>query len=226
MTMSEVATHGGWTANEKLKRRVGEYYGASMVMAAAVHFLVLAYFPPIGIEDLRRDSTTIEAVDVVPPIEIPPPPESIVRPAIPILSTDLNVDVDLTISPTVFADNPPAELPPPPVGRMGDAGPGDRWTPFEVRPELRNREEYRRSLTRRYPPNLRNAGIGGSVLLWVFIDERGAVQRTEVKETSGYAQLDRAAEELMREVARFTPALNRDQPVAVWVQVPVAFETR
>jgi periplasmic protein TonB len=77
-----------------------------------------------------------------------------------------------------------------------------------------------------YPGVLRNAGIGGTVLLWVQIDERGSVRQTEVMESSGYAQLDRVAEEVMREVARFRPALNRDQAVTVWVQIPVVFETR
>jgi periplasmic protein TonB len=69
-------------------------------------------------------------------------------------------------------------------------------------------------------------GDRGTVLLWVQIDERGSVRQTEVVESSGYAQLDRVAEEVMREVARFRPALNRDQAVTVWVQIPVVFETR
>jgi TonB family protein len=217
---------GTRTANDRFKRRFGQTLGASVVSATALHLLLLVFFPTMTAADLRGTSEVYEAIEVVPSAEIPPPPEDIARPAIPIVNPDLSVEVDATIPPSTFGENPPTELPPPPVERAGDAPPGDRWTPFEVRPELRNRDEYARGLARRYPGVLRNAGIGGTVLLWVQIDEHGLVRRTEVVESSGYPQLDRIAEEVMREVARFRPALNRDQAVTVWVQIPVVFETR
>jgi TonB family protein len=44
-----------------------------------------------------------------------------------------------------------------------------------------------------------------------------------VNETSGFEALDQAAANVAT-VMRFTPAQNRDQTVAVWVQVPIRFQ--
>ena len=57
-------------------------------------------------------------------------------------------------------------------------------------------------------------------------DETGAVRETRLITSSGHDSLDRLAQDLMRETARFSPALNRDQRVPVWIQLPVTFQTR
>jgi protein TonB len=77
-------------------------------------------------------------------------------------------------------------------------------------------------MEREYPPILREAGIGGTVLVWFFIDDQGRVVRTLVRETSGYEQLDQAALKVA-EIIEFTPALNRDKRVPVWISLPVTF---
>jgi TonB family protein len=97
-----------------------------------------------------------------------------------------------------------------------------RITPFTLAPELTNRVEITRLLVRDYPPLLRDAGIGGTVLVWVFIDDRGAVLKTQVKEGSGYEALDQAALGVAAGM-RFRPAQNRDKAVPVWVEIPVVF---
>jgi periplasmic protein TonB len=72
---------------------------------------------------------------------------------------------------------------------------------------------------------LRDAGISGTVMLWVKLDDEGNVARTRVAGSSGHEALDEAAERVMRE-ARFTPALHQDRRVAVWIQLPITFQTR
>ena len=96
------------------------------------------------------------------------------------------------------------------------------FTPYTVAPELRNRDEVSRALIRYYPPLLRDAGIGGTVLVWFFIDEQGRVQKTQVQKSSGQQSLDQAALRVA-DLMRFTPALNRDQKVKVWVALPIVF---
>jgi TonB family protein len=98
-------------------------------------------------------------------------------------------------------------------------------TPFTVRPELKNRQEVARAMERYYPAGLREAGIGGMVILWFLIDEEGQVVRTTLQRTSGYDQLDEAATRVAP-VMKFSPALNRDQRVMVWVEIPITFQTR
>ena len=97
------------------------------------------------------------------------------------------------------------------------------FTPYEVAPQMLNREELVEAVQREYPPELKEEGIGGTVRVWVFIDETGQVGQTRLVESSGYPALDRAAEEAMQ-VVRFTPALNRQQAVGVWVQFPITFQ--
>lgn len=97
------------------------------------------------------------------------------------------------------------------------------FTPMTVRPTLLNSDEIQRVLMREYPSVLRDAGIGGAPVLWLYIGTDGTVQRTQVQETSGFDALDQAAANVAS-VMRFTPAQNRDQTVAVWVQIPIRFQ--
>ena len=99
------------------------------------------------------------------------------------------------------------------------------FTPYTVKPELQNREAVSRALVRNYPPLLRDAGIGGTVLTWLLIDESGTVIRTQVKEGSGHEALDQAALKVA-DIMKFSPALNRDQKVKVWIQLPIVFKTQ
>ncbi len=101
-----------------------------------------------------------------------------------------------------------------------DAAP--RFTPYSVAPELKNAGEVQRALVREYPSILKDAGITGRTLVWVLIDEHGKVLRTQVKESSGTPQLDAAALRVAQ-VMEFTPALNHDRRVRVWVAVPLRF---
>jgi len=114
--------------------------------------------------------------------------------------------------------------------RPGEASSGEgsrerpTFIPYDVAPELQNPDEVQQRLRDVYPPSLENAGIGGSVVLWMRVDEQGRVRATRVRESSGYRALDRAAEDVV-EAMEFSPALNRDQPRAVWVQQRIYFRT-
>jgi len=99
------------------------------------------------------------------------------------------------------------------------------FTPMTVRPEIRNGSEVQQALMRLYPPILRDAGIGGTVVIWFFISEEGRVLDRRVFESSGRQQLDEAALQVA-DVFRFSPALNREQIVQVWIQLPITFEVQ
>jgi len=99
------------------------------------------------------------------------------------------------------------------------------FTPFQVAPVLRNREDVQRALLHVLPAVTRETANPARVLVWVLIDTRGVVQKAQVKQSSGFAPLDRAALQVAARM-KFTPALNGDQPVSVWVSVPVDFSVR
>jgi protein TonB len=141
--------------------------------------------------------------------EIPPPPA---------LGTVSISALDFTGEGAVGGRGGLAQTEPAPM--PSDAAPA--FTPFTVAPFLKNAREVTRTLEREYPPQLRAAAIGGRVLLWIFIDDRGTVEETLVKTSSGFAALDAAAMRVALTM-EFSPAVNRDRKVPVWVAMPVDF---
>jgi protein TonB len=214
------------TANDRFKRSFGSWFWGSMILATLLHFAVFAFWPEMTAEDVSFTQDELEAIELPPEIEIPPPPQAIARPATPVIAT-ADINEDITIAPTTFAENPVNELPPPPVDNVTetDISAAPVFTPYTVRPDIKNRDEVARALEREYPPLLRDAGIGGTVQVWFFIDETGAVQRTQVNQSSGHKALDDAAIKVA-EIIEFTPALNRDKRVPVWISLPITFTTR
>ena len=211
------------TANDRLKQRFGDWFWGSLAAATVLHFLLFAFFPTLRAQDMSFTTPEIEALELPPEVEIPPPPEQIARPARPVIS-ETTIDEDVTIAPTTFEDNPIENLPPPPTNTE-DLSAQPVLTPYTVAPELKNRSEVQRALVRFYPPLLRDAGIGGAVLVWFFIDETGKVQKYQIKESSGHKSLDEAALKVA-DIMQFTPALNRDKKVPVWVALPIDFRAK
>jgi periplasmic protein TonB len=212
------------TANARFKRRSTDWFWLSLTIAACFHFVVFAFWPQMTAADMRSSGDEIVMMELPPEVVVPPAPELIARPAMPVVaSTD--IDDSVTIPPTTFDAHPPERLAPP------AAAPGDRledafvWVPMTVAPQLLNTAEVQRALERNYPRPLRDAGIGGTVLMHFMIDEQGHVVRRQIAEASAYAAFDDAALSVA-EVMRFAPAWNRDRKVAVWVQIPIVFTVR
>lgn len=99
------------------------------------------------------------------------------------------------------------------------------FTPYTLAPQLRNVAEVTDALQREYPPLLRDAGIGGQVLVHFRIDQEGTVTDVRVARTSGHQALDAAALRVGA-VFRFSPAMNGDEAVPVWIALPITFRTR
>ena len=179
-----------------------------------------------------------------PPPPPPPPPENTPPPP---QVTEVPKGFQTLSVPTVI----PPDIPPPTAGPeinerdfSGEGVAGGRasgnanvkvtaenieaapvFTPYTVKPELKNRDAVQKALVRNYPPLLRDAGIGGTVLTWLLIDESGTVIKTQVKDGSGHEALDQAALKVA-DIMRFSPALNRDQKVKVWIALPIVFKTQ
>jgi len=212
------------TANDRLKKSFSSWFWASMIAATVIHFAVFAFWPELTAEDISFTSEELETIELPPEIEIPPPPQAIARPATPVIA-EANIDEDITIAPTTFEENPVEDLPPPPEERTADISAAPMFTPFTVAPSILNRDEVVRAMEREYPPLLRDAGIGGTVRVYFFIDENGQVQDRRIDQSSGHQALDDAALNVSA-VYRFSPALNRDKKVPVWVSFPITFQVR
>jgi protein TonB len=200
--------------------------------------VVLVVTTIAGPEEEEEATTYVELVEEVPvPPPPPPPPPPQLTPEMPNVTVISQIEM-----PTVILDNIPA----PSLDVVFDvdrlstgtctiveranaadstvANPDNpSFTPMTVRPTLTNADEVSRVLMREYPAVLRDAGIGGAPVLWLFIGTNGRVETTRVYESSGFEALDNAAANVA-EVMRFTPAYNRDQIVPVWVQIPIRFQ--
>ena len=214
-------------------------------------FIALALYLTSQVKEAVQESDTLAAIvmpeEVEPPPPPPPPPPPEDQP--PPVQTEV-VDVPKgfqTLAPPTVV---PPDIPPPTAGPViserdfsGEGVVGGKstgkvttvtaenieaapvFTPFTVPPTLKNQDAVARALQRFYPPLLRDAGIGGTVKIWFLIDETGRVVKTQMKQGSGHAALDDAANKVA-DIMEFTPALNRDQKVKVWVDMPIVFRSQ
>lgn len=212
------------TANDRFKRGFNDWFWLALIVATVLHAGLFFASPTFGTEDYSFSPDELTAIDLPDEIEIPPPPEAIQRPATPVIS-EATIEEDITIAPTTFEENPIENLPPPPSGDDRDLASAPTFTPMTVSPQLKNNREIQRALQRYYPPLLRDAGIGGSVNMWFFIDENGRVVKTQINESSGYDAFDQAAGQVAS-LMQFSPAYNRDQKVPVWVALDITFEVQ
>jgi TonB family protein len=213
------------SANDRFKRSFGSWFWGSMIIATVAHFSVFALWPEMTAANVAVDSDQLEVLELPPEIVIPPPPEAIARPATPVVTT-ANIDEDVTIPLTTFAEFTPENLPPPPDEVTStDISEVPTFTPMTVRPSVKNKAAVERAMVRDYPPLLRDAGIGGTVEVHFYIDEEGKVVNTLVKNSSGYEAMDEAALKVAN-IIEFTPALNREKRVAVWISLPITFTSK
>lgn len=210
------------TANDHFRDSFRSWFWGSMIVATVLHFAVFVFFPELTAEDFSYSADEMESIALPPEVTPPAPPERLTRPAEPIVS-ETPIDEDLTIGLTSFDANPPDELPPPAAENEGATPEGPVLMPFTTAPRATNVAEVRRALEEAYPRLLRDAGIGGVVEVWLFIDTEGRVQEVRVARTSGHPRLDQAALDVAP-TYRFTPAMNRDEVVPVWVSIPIRFE--
>ncbi|MDH3297635.1 MAG: energy transducer TonB [Gemmatimonadota bacterium] len=210
------------TANDRFKSRSEDWMSVGVVAAVVAHFSLFAFFPTLDADDMRFTGDEIETVDLPPEVRIPPPPDDISRPAMPRVDHSL-IDENITIDPTDFVHNPVENLPPPPAGARPSDVPA--YIPRDVEPRRTNDREITRLLEQRYPSMLKEAGIGGSVVLYIFVDETGTPINSQVTKSSGYPQFDAVALEVADRM-RFSPAMNRDKPVGVWTLQQIDFKTK
>lgn len=206
-------------ANELFKQASRRRIAIGVIVAVSAHMALFELFPRMQVDSLGAAAVALETIELPPEVRVPPPPEQVSRPATPRVAA-VDVAENVTIAPTTFESNPVENLPPPPKTGTPDERPS--FIPYTVAPTLNNKDEVLRFLERVYPATLRSAGIGGAVVLWLYIDEEGRVQRTVVAESSGFEQLDEAAQQVASKM-HWKPAMNRDKKTPVWLSQAIDF---
>lgn len=84
---------------------------------------------------------------------------------------------------------------------------------------------YLRNPKPTYPSLSRRMSEQGTVMLRVFVNAVGDATRVDLKESSGFPRLDKAALEAV-EGWKFVPAKKGERAVAAWVVVPIKFSLK
>ena len=232
---------GGLLASKPAKNKA---LAPASIISTGLHVALIAavVYATIG-NGVQKMDDKVEVVELTQEMAPPPPP-----PPPPVDQPQAQFQGFQTLS---VPDIVPAEIPPPgevafkasdftgqgveggnAAGEKKDEGSAvvaigetPSFTPFTVAPQLKNRDDVGRALEREYPPLLRDAGVGGKVEVWVRISDKGAVEDVQIHQSSGHPALDEAAIKV-GQVMQFTPAMNRDKQVPVWVSIPITFQVR
>ena len=97
------------TANDRLKGEFQTLLALSLLAATLTHLLVFELWPTMTTPPMARPGSAIEVITPLEPIELPPAPERLARPATPVASVD--VDPGITVPPTTWERH--EALPPP-----------------------------------------------------------------------------------------------------------------
>jgi len=197
---------------------------------AALLFLVTAFqvhLWPDGIDayaPMEQEVVTMEEIVQTQQQVTPPPPP---RPPIPVEvpNDEILEDDDLDLDATLDITEPLAALPPPPppAEEPVEEEEPEIFVVVEQMPEMIGGfEALLKDLE--YPVIAQRAGIEGTVVVNVVIDEEGRPVGTDVVKSGGEA-LDKAAVAAVMK-QRFKPGRQRNRPVRVVMAIPVHFRLR
>ena len=155
----------------------------------------------------------IEQIDIpqTEQFDRPPPPA---RPSVPVESESEDIADDVTLDEFNLDDFDAWDAPPPPP-----EGPRVKFIPYDDPPVPLS------PIRPKYPEIAQEAGIEGTVVVQVFVDEKGRVKDTVILKGIPNTGLDEAATTAIRKV-RFRPAKQRERAVGVWISIPVNFRLK
>jgi len=155
----------------------------------------------------------IEQIDIpqTEQFDRPPPPS---RPSVPVESESEDIADDVTLEEFSLDEFDAWDAPPPPP-----EGPRVKFIPYDDPPVPL------RPIKPKYPEIAQEAGIEGTVVVQVFVDERGRVKETVILKGIPNTGLDEAATQAIR-LVRFKPARQRERAVGVWISIPVNFRLK
>lgn len=197
-----------------LRAQAVELFKRSVLLALLIHLFGLVSVPEYKIKIRGVQEKEVETLDLPPEMEIPQKQKvEVPRPTIPVeAEEDEDIPDDVTIEETILDEQVEAPTAPPPT--LPEYG---KFVPYDTKPEPI------RYVTPEYPEMAKKAGIEGTVTAQLLIGADGKVY--DVRIVAGPEIFHAAVEKAARECL-FSPAKQRDKPVAVWVAVPFRFSLK
>ena len=155
----------------------------------------------------------IEQIDIpqTEQFDRPPPPA---RLSVPVESESEDIADDVTLDEFNLDNFDAWDAPAPPP-----EGPRVKFIPYDDPPVPLS------PIRPKYPEIAQEAGIEGTVVVQVFVDEKGRVKDTVILKGIPNTGLDEAATTAIPNV-RFRPAKQRERAVGVWISIPVNFRLK
>ena len=202
-----------------LKQSYRKVFWLSTGISFFLHALAAILFPTFEIQAGagKKDQIIIQMEDIpeTRQIQRPPPPP---RPAVPIETESDDVPDDVTIETTdLDFDQAPVDLPPPLPGAT-DAPEEEEILEFwkvEEKPTLK------KNVKPKYPEIARKAGLEGKVFVKFMVGRNGRVQQVQV--LRGQEIFRQSAIDAVMQFV-FSPAMQNDKPVNVWMTQAITFK--
>ncbi|MGH8212589.1 MAG: energy transducer TonB [Rhodanobacteraceae bacterium] len=201
----------------------------AMAFAIALNLtaLLIALRPlPLTLVALPAVQPAIRTILFDPPRSLPVPPPPVLQPVHhqthstpvrPAPQPVTAVPVPVTQNPVVTAEQSTSVTPvtqPTAQPSSAEAGSADATIAYET------------ATPPPYPIAELRAGVQGTVLLRVLVDESGKPVQVVIIKSSGSHALDQAARVHVLAAWRFHPAQRDGHAIAAWAQVPVEFKVR
>jgi len=218
-TQKAVSTGVVETANFKFKQRYGKFFMMSAIISLVGHIIFIIATPSFSGEVAVREEAAMEALELPPEVVIPPPPKALSKPSVPIAAQE-EVSEYITIDETT--PPPPDLIPEVPVQDEVKEEVQEFLMVAEVMPKVKSmppRPEM--------PSYIARARVDVTTKIEFFVTKNGDVdpQRTKIAVSSGYPDLDQIAVEWAKQM-KFHPALNRGEPVAVRMAIPIQWKSK
>lgn len=204
-----------------LKSQYKKVMELGLILSLVLHIGVMQGYKKIvetkEVKQVELEQLTVEEIPQTQQQKSAPAPS---RPTVPVASEDEDIPEDETID---FTDlDLDAEPPPPPPPPEEDDGSQIMFYAYDEAPvPVGGWGALKNNLV--YPEIAQKAGVEGTVSVYAHIDVDGSVLGTRVIQS--LTGCDDAAQEAVKKT-KWKPAMQRDQPVKVWVMVPVIFKLK
>jgi len=211
--------------SEFVKFKLGwrKTFDLSVIGAVLLHMLGFLLSPNYEPEPYVPDyDEEIVVLEVPEEVEVPLPPVEVARPSIPIAAEFTEVMVSEEADPEETIMDTDVDITNPTAARLNYIEPGTggdaEFTSYSDPPM--EKKIYRPE----YPDLARQAGIEGTVVAKVYIDEKGKVIRVEIVQSPAEIFNESVKQALYK--SSFYPAKQRDIPVKSRIVVPFDFYLR
>lgn len=206
-----------YSAHTALKLNFRKYFDVALIVAILVHLLAFVFTPTFKPAPYVPKEEEIVVIEQLEEVEVPLPPVEVPRPRIPIAAEFTEIQISEEVDPEETIEDTDVDLDNPSAARLNYVDPGDGadFTSYSDPPM------EKRIYKPDYPQLARQAGIEGTVVARVFIDEKGKVFKVEILQSPSEIFNEPVKKALFK--STFYPAKQRETPVKSQLIVPFDF---